>query len=117
MSSRFAVYRRLLGYLRPYWPFVVMAYFAMAAATLINLFIPQIIKTAIDRGLEQGQAGALYVAGADSRYRRAARVVSFSQRYYGEWLTHRVAYDLRNHFYLSLQHLPFAFVDWRRRAT
>ncbi|MDI9546853.1 MAG: ABC transporter ATP-binding protein [Chloroflexota bacterium] len=112
MSSRFAVYRRLLGYLRPYWPFVVMAYFAMAAATLINLFIPQIIKTAIDRGLEQGQAGALYVAGALILVIAVLRgVVSFSQRYYGEWLTHRVAYDLRNHFYLSLQHLPFAFHD------
>ncbi len=33
------------------------------------------------------------------------------QLFYGEWLTHRVAYDLRNHFYNSVQHLPFAFHD------
>ncbi|MEZ4726187.1 MAG: ABC transporter ATP-binding protein [Caldilineaceae bacterium] len=33
------------------------------------------------------------------------------QRYYGEWLSHRVAYDLRNHFYTRVQNLPFAFHD------
>ncbi len=112
MSSRFWIYRRLLGYLRPYWPFVAVAYAAMAAATLINLFIPQIIKTAIDRGLQAGQARTLYIAGLLILGIAVVRsVVSFSQRYYGEWLTHRVAYDLRNHFYLSVQHLPFAFHD------
>ncbi len=112
MSSRFWIYRRLLGYLRAYWPFVAVAYAAMAAATLINLFIPQIIKTAIDRGLQAGQARTLYIAGLLILGIAVVRsVVSFSQRYYGEWLTHRVAYDLRNHFYLSVQHLPFAFHD------
>ena len=29
----------------------------------------------------------------------------------GEWLTHRVSYDLRNHFYNSVQALPFSFHD------
>jgi len=112
MGSRFAVYRRLLGYLRPYWPFVAIAYAAMAAATLINLLIPQIIKSAIDGGLQEGQAGALFRAGLLILGIALVRgIVSFSQRYYGEWLTHRVAYDLRNHFYLSVQHLPFAFHD------
>ncbi|MCB0129385.1 MAG: ABC transporter ATP-binding protein, partial [Caldilineaceae bacterium] len=31
--------------------------------------------------------------------------------YFGEWLTHRVAYDLRNDFYNAVQRLPFAFHD------
>ena len=112
MGHRFSVYRRLLGYLRPYWPFVAIAYAAMAVATLINLFIPQIIKSAIDRGLEGNQAGALFMAGLLILGIALVRgIVSFGQRYYGEWLTHRVAYDLRNHFYLSVQDLPFAFHD------
>jgi ATP-binding cassette subfamily B protein len=35
----------------------------------------------------------------------------FLQRYWGEWLTHRVAYDLRDDYYIALQQLPFSFYD------
>ena len=38
-----AVYQRLLGYLRPYWKQVAIAYLSMFFATLLNLFVPQII--------------------------------------------------------------------------
>ena len=43
-----AVYRRLLGYLKPYRRQLFLAYFSMVFATLLNLFVPQIIKDAID---------------------------------------------------------------------
>ena len=39
-----AVYRRLLGYLKPYSKQLFIAYFSMLFATLLNLFVPQIIK-------------------------------------------------------------------------
>jgi ATP-binding cassette, subfamily B, multidrug efflux pump len=112
MESRFGIYRRLFGYLGPHWPYVAVAYAAMIATTLINLFIPQIIKQAIDRGLTEGQAGTLFIAAALILGIAIIRgSVSFAQRYYGQWLTHRVALDLRNRFYTSVQHLPFAFHD------
>ncbi len=112
MSGRLAVYRRLLGYLRPYWRQVVLAYAAMLLATLLNLAVPQIIKTAIDRGLAVGTAEMLYWAAAIILLLAVARgVVAFAHRFYGEWLTHRVAYDLRNDFYAAVQALPFAFHD------
>lgn len=38
-------------------------------------------------------------------------ILGFVQRYFGEWLTHRVAYDLRNDFYNAVQYQPFAFHD------
>jgi ATP-binding cassette subfamily B protein len=111
-DGRLAVYRRLLGYLRPHWRNVLFAYVAMAAATLMNLAVPQIIKTAIDRGLTQGTASTLFwAAGVILALAFVRALVGFVRIYYGEWLTHRVAFDLRNHFYGSLQGLPFAFHD------
>ena len=102
MESRFGIYRRLLGYLGPYWPYVVVAYTAMIATTLINLLIPQIIKRAIDQGLAEGQTKTLFVAAVLILGIAVVRgIVSFGQRYFGQWLTHRVAYDLRNRFYLG----------------
>lgn len=106
------MYWRTLRYVRPYWRQVVIAYGSMTLATLINLFVPQIIKSAIDEGVATRNARVLFWAGGLILLIAVVRgIVSFGQRYYGEWLSHRVAYDLRNHFYTRVQNLPFAFHD------
>ncbi|MEZ4518378.1 MAG: ABC transporter ATP-binding protein [Chloroflexota bacterium] len=104
--------KRLLGYLRPYHKQVIIAYVAVLLATVLNLVVPQIVAWAIDYGLEEGKASTLFAAGGIILGIAVARgIVGFAQRYYGEWLTHRVAYDIRNDFYDSVQHQPFAFHD------
>jgi ATP-binding cassette subfamily B protein len=106
------MYWRMLRYLQPYWRQVVIAYVSMALATLVNLFVPQIIANAIDEGVATRNANVLFWAGGLILGIAVVRgIVSFGQRYYGEWLSHRLAYDLRNHFYSSVQNLPFAFHD------
>ncbi|MCB0199361.1 MAG: ABC transporter ATP-binding protein [Anaerolineae bacterium] len=110
--KRLDIYGRLIGHLRPYWRQAVLAYASMFFATLLNLFVPLVIATAIDRGLESGQATALFIAAAVILGIALVRgLASFGQRYFGEWLTYRVAYDLRNEFYDSVQQLPFSFHD------
>lgn len=110
--DRFVVYRRLLGYLKPYWRRVLLAYSAMLFATLLNLVVPQILKDAIDNGVADGRAAALFTAGGLILLIALVRgAAGFAQRFLGEWMTHRVAYDLRNDYYSSVQGLPFAFHD------
>ncbi len=106
------VYRRLIGYLRPYWKPATFAYVSVLFASLLNLYIPQVLKGAIDQGVEGQRAGALFTAAGWILGIAVVRGgAAFVQRYYGEWLTHRVAYDLRNHFYNAVQRLPFTFHD------
>lgn len=106
------VYRRLLGYLRPYSKQVILAYTAMLAVTGLNLVVPLIIKRAIDDGLAAGNAQALLRAGVAILGVALVRgIAGFGQRYYGEWLSHRTGYDLRNRFYDSVQYQPFSFHD------
>lgn len=106
------MYWRMMRYVQPYWRQVVIAYVSMLLATLINLFVPQIIKNAIDEGVASHNARVLFWAGGLILIIAVVRgIVSFGQRYYGEWLSHRVAYDLRNDFYTRVQNLPFAFHD------
>ncbi len=103
---------RLLGYLRPYRRQVVIAYVTMLLGTGLNLIVPTVIAWAIDFGLDQGDASYLFMAGGIIMAIALVRgLLGFGQRYYGEWLTHRVAYDLRNDFYNAVQYQPFAFHD------
>jgi ATP-binding cassette, subfamily B, multidrug efflux pump len=112
VNNQTSVYKRLISHLRPYWRQVTIAYTAMLFATLLNLLVPQIIKQAIDEGLAAGRASGLFLAGGLILIIAVVRgIAAFGQRFYGEWLTHRVAYDLRNDFYDSVQQLPFAFHD------
>ena len=112
MPGKLAVYRRLFSYLRPYSRQVAVTYAAMLGATLLNLFVPQVIKEAIDQGLAQQNAWVLFGAAALILGIAVVRGgAGFLQRYWGEWLTHRVAYDLRNDYYIALQRLPFSFFD------
>ena len=106
------VYLRLIGYLHRYLPQVCVGYVAMVCASLVNLLIPQIVKRAIDRGLSSGNVSALFTAAGLILAIAAVRgIAAFGQRYYGEWMTHRVAYDLRNDFFTAIQFLPFSFHD------
>ncbi len=106
------VYRRLLAYLRPYPIQTFLAYLAMFAVTALNLVVPLIIKRAIDDGLAAENAQALFMAAIAILGVALVRgVAGFGQRYYGEWLSHRAGYDLRNHFYDSVQNQPFSFHD------
>lgn len=112
MNKKVGEYRRLLGYLKQYWRQATVAYSAMLLVTLLNLAIPQVIRVAIDRGLASGQVSALVAASAIILAIGLVKALAgIGQRYYGEWLTHRVAYDLRNDFYDSVQRLPFSFHD------
>jgi len=111
-DKRLAEYRRLLGYLKRYRRQASVAYGGMLIVTLLNLAVPQVIRVAIDIGLASGEVTALVKASLIILAIGLVRAVAgVGQRYYGEWLTHRIAFDLRNDFYDSVQHLPFSFHD------
>lgn len=110
--NRLDVYRRLFGYLRIYWRQVLLGYVSMLAATLLNLFVPQIVKNAIDEGLASGEARALFIAGGIILGIAIVRgAAGYGQFFYGQWLSFRVGYDIRNRFYDRMQALPFSFHD------
>jgi len=112
MDQRLSIYRRLFAYLRPYPRQVLLAYGGMLFATLLNLLVPQVLKQAIDQGLASGSATALFVAGAIILGIAVVRgIAGYFNQYFGEWLSYRVSYDLRNDFFYAIQTLPFAFHD------
>ena len=117
MTQRFSVHRRLVAYLRPHPWHVLAAYGGMLFATLLNLFIPQIIKQAIDQGLDEGDASRLFwAAGLILGIAVVRAIAGFLTMYNGEWITFRVAYDLRNDFSAPCRPSPSPFTTRRTRV-
>ncbi|KAB0583180.1 lipid A export permease/ATP-binding protein MsbA [Ideonella dechloratans] len=59
MSDSVQVYRRLLGYTRPYWRTAALALLAMAAAAALEPLVPTLLQHLVDKGLigKDPQAG------------------------------------------------------------
>ncbi len=110
--QRLRQYRRLLGHLRPYPRQVLLAYAATLIALGLNIIVPQVLKNAIDQGIAEGSARALFIsAGIVLGIAVMRSGFEFAQRYWGEWMSYRVGYDLRNALYNKLQQVPFSFHD------
>jgi len=107
-----SVLLRLLSYLRPYKRQVLLAWLCLLGSGTFMLAQPKLVAWAVDLGLSGGRAPLLVVAALALLLAAVARgLFAFGQQYLGEWVSQRVAYDLRNRFYDHLQRLSFAYHD------
>ncbi|HLB28491.1 MAG TPA: ABC transporter transmembrane domain-containing protein, partial [Dehalococcoidales bacterium] len=95
-----------------YWPQALLAYFTLFAGAGFALLIPRLTGNAIDLALTSGDGGSLAlltlgVVGAGL----LRSILSYGQSYLSEYLSQRVAYDIRKQFYNRLQSLSYAFHD------
>ena len=103
---------RLLTFSKPHWLRIVITLVSLLAITLLSLIVPGLIRNVIDFGLTQGDVGTIGAIGLTLIGIAVVRsLLNFVQRYNAEWLSHRLAYDMRNALYERIQRLPFAFHD------
>jgi ATP-binding cassette subfamily B protein len=103
---------RLVGYWKPRWPVVILAFFAVFAGMAFALATPSVIRYAIDTGVGSGSKNALLQSAGLILILHAGRgVCAYFQNYLGEYLSQHVAYDLRNQLYDRIQSLSFSFHD------
>jgi len=103
---------RLLTYLKPYRKQTALTYFCLAANMGLNLLIPQIVKGVLDQGLAKRDLTFLILSAiAIVVITLVNAVFSFGLQYLREWVSQRVAYDIRNQLYDHVQRLSFAYHD------
>src|SRR3989304_5597523 len=113
---------RLLTFLRPYKRRMALPLLAVVAASGFVLAIPQLIRWAINFGLgARFEGGEIVTDGNTQTLITASLAVigaaalrgafTFLQTYLGEWISQRVAYDVRNRIYDRLQRLSYAYHD------
>lgn len=95
-----------------YWPRAVIAYFCLLAGAGLALAIPRLIGRAIDIALSSGQPNSLILIALGIAVAGLLRsIFGYWQSYLSEFLSQKVAYDLRNQLYNRLQNLSYAFHD------
>ncbi len=103
---------RILGYLKPYWRRLTIAYVALFAALGLQLYIPRLLGQAIDNALNVRDSAYLVrtalIIVALSIFQG---IFTFMRAYLFQYLAERVGYDLRNELYDKLQQLSFSFHD------
>ena len=113
---------RVLSFLRPYRRRVAVAWACVLGAAAFVVVAPQLIRWAIDFGLDVTEVGGKQVAMGSERTLAIAAVAivvaavlrgvfAFGQTYLAEWISQRVAFDLRNLIYDRLQRLSYAYHD------
>ncbi|MDR5682689.1 MAG: ABC transporter ATP-binding protein [Armatimonadota bacterium] len=111
--------RRLLGYVRPYWPIVAVAVLLLLVASLTELAGPQLYRIAIDRYIAPAVGAP---AGIEMRGLTGVALlyllilgVGFGARWLQSYLMQlvgqRVMYDLRMQLFRHLQSLPVSFFN------
>lgn len=104
--------RHLIPLLRPYRSQVILTTIGLFGLTAIELVLPAIIRQVIDVGLAESDNSFLIQAALVLLGLGLLRsLLSYGQRYIGEWISHQVAFDLRNKLYDHIQHLTFSFHD------
>ena len=107
-----ALMRRLMGYLRPYWPSVLVAFTAIVSASVLQLAQPYLMKVAIDRYIATSDvAGMDRIALLFLAILLASFALEFVQTYVLQHTGQRIMFDLRAQIYRHFQRLDVAYYD------
>jgi ATP-binding cassette, subfamily B, bacterial len=107
--------RRILGYFRPYWPTWVLILVCIAAAGLLGLLPPLLIKTIIDRAIPERDGLLLNLLALGMvLVPSIAGLVGVGQNYLNTRVGQAVMFDLRNDLYRNLQRQSLRFFTTAR---
>lgn len=114
-NNKFNGYRRLLGFLWPYWKLLILSVVCMILVAVSNLVLPWVIKDIVDQVLMDKDVEMLYfVIAAIIGIFLVRAVTTFGHRYLMGYIGQRCITDLRQALFVHLQKLSISFYDKRR---
>ncbi|MBX9608768.1 MAG: lipid A export permease/ATP-binding protein MsbA [Gammaproteobacteria bacterium] len=108
------IYRRLLGFVRPYWRQFAGAIAAMVALAGTEWMLPALLKPLIDKDFDITQGTNAYATGGLLILLFAARgVLNYLDMIALQWVAQKTIADLRMAMFKTLVRLPANFFDGR----
>lgn len=110
--STFEIWKRMMGYVTPYKWWAVVAFTGVIGSTILQVLIPRILGDVIDIGIARGESSYMLAAGLLIVGLGLFRgITGFLYRYFGERMSHYIAYDIRSEVYEKVQALSFRYHD------
>lgn len=104
--------RRLLPFIRPYLPRVLLAVLALLAASILQLLGPKLTQVGIDQYIQNNDLPGLKIIIFYYMLVLFGLFISrFAQMYLMEWIGQHIMFDLRRAVFGHLQHLPLSFFN------
>ncbi len=117
-ASNLAIWWRIMRYLRPYRRLAAFAFIGLVGSSALAVLIPRLLREVIDEGITANDNGFLALAALLIIGLGVLRgIAGFIFRYFGERLSHFIAYDIRNQLYDKVQNLPFSYHDRAQTGT
>lgn len=111
-------YLRLLQYIKPYLPRLVLAVVCIILASAANLYVPWILKDVIDKVLTEKDMAKLNAIAAGIIIVYFLRgLFFFGQTYLMSFIGQKVVIDVRAALYSHMQRLSLAYYDKRQTGT
>ncbi len=106
------LFKRVLGYLKPYVWLVVLAIFFLLGVSLLNLAGPYLTKIVIDDYIKVSDYNGLdVVAGLYLAVLIGAFIFQFLQNYLMQYIGQKVMFDLRSRVFAHLHKMSFSYFD------
>lgn len=139
--SGFVIWKRMMAYLKPYGKWAFLAFMALVFSNVLVIIIPTILRDVIDIGIigemplavaspqafvaplndlamTYGKPDYMLIAGFLIVGLGVLRgITGFAFRYFGEKLSHFIAYDIRNEVYNKVQNQSFTYHDESQTGT
>ena len=110
-------YGRILKYLKPYMPLIVLSLIAAAATTLLSLYVPILAGRAIDHIIGPGQVGFSKISDILLEMLIVillAAVFQWIMNVINNRITYKVVKDIRKKAFDHIQSLPLSYLDSRQ---
>lgn len=117
-QSPFAIWKRLMSYLLKYRAWMLAALFGIIGTNILAVLVPYILRDVVDIGIESQDSVYMLNAGLLVVGLGILRgVTAFLGRFFGERLSHYIAYDIRNQIYDKVQGQSFTYHDNAKVGT
>lgn len=111
-TSSFALYKRVLGYLKPYWKVFLVSLLSMSIAAATEPAFARLMKPLIDGGFVNKDGSSLIWAPLAIVGLFLVRgITSYINEYSTSWLTGHLVQSLREEMFAKLVRLPVNYYD------
>jgi len=112
-----ALIKRILSYLVPYWPQFLMVFAAILLSAAVGLLPSIITGRVVDEALV-GKDMRLLIQLLLAAFATltVSQLIGVLESYINAWISQRIIYDMKNEMYDHLQHMPHSFFTTEKQG-